>query len=44
MWIWNIEFEDKTLKFIVNGVKNDSYDKYVLNQGDRIALSYGNET
>jgi hypothetical protein len=33
-----------TLKFFVNGVRNDMYNNYVLNDGDRILLSYGSET
>jgi len=35
---------DKTLKFFVNGVSNNTYDRYVLRDGDRILLSYGSET
>ncbi|MFQ5970675.1 MAG: protein-disulfide isomerase [Nitrososphaerales archaeon] len=33
----------KTLKFYVNDVKNDMYDKYVLESEDRILISYGSE-
>jgi hypothetical protein len=33
-----------TLKFFVNGVRNDMYNTYVLNDGDKILLSYGSET
>jgi hypothetical protein len=35
---------DKTLKFFVNGVSNNAYDRYVLRDGDRILISYGSET
>lgn len=35
---------NNTLKFFVNGVRNDMYNNYVLNDGDRILLSYGSET
>ncbi|MGH9909891.1 MAG: hypothetical protein ACRD32_04560, partial [Nitrososphaerales archaeon] len=35
---------DKTLKFFVNGVRNDMYGKYVLKDGDKILISYGKET
>ena len=35
---------DKTLKFFVNGVRNDMYGKYVLKYGDKILITYGNET
>lgn len=35
---------DKTLKFFVNGVTNDMYGKYVLKYGDKILITYGNET
>lgn len=35
---------DKTLKFFVNGVRNDVYGKYVLKDQDKILLTYGNET
>ena len=35
---------DKTLKFFVNKVSNDIYDNYVLNDGDKILITYGNET
>jgi len=35
---------DKTIKFYVNGVRNQMYDKYVLEDGDRILITYGNET
>jgi hypothetical protein len=35
---------DKTLKFYVNGVRNDMYDKYVPEDGDLILISYGSET
>ncbi len=33
--------ENNTLKFYVNGVPNESYDKYVIQDGDRILISYG---
>jgi hypothetical protein len=32
-----------TLKFYVNGEKNDAYDKYVFKDEDRILISYGPE-
>ncbi len=32
---------DKTLKFFVNGVRNDLYDKYVLKDGDKFLITYG---
>ncbi|MFN4336265.1 MAG: hypothetical protein ACK4FV_01610 [Candidatus Nitrosocaldus sp.] len=32
-----------TLKFYVNGVLNDQYDKYVIRDGDRILITYGSE-
>ncbi|MEM2919381.1 MAG: hypothetical protein QXW14_03845 [Candidatus Nitrosocaldus sp.] len=32
-----------TLKFYVNGVLNDQYDKYVIKDGDRILITYGSE-
>ena len=32
-----------TLKFYVNGVANNMYDKYVLKDSDKILLSYGSE-
>ncbi len=35
---------NNTLKFFVNGVRNDMFNNYVLNDGDRILLSYGSET
>ena len=35
---------DQILKFFVNAIRNDEYDKYVLNDGDRILLSFGNES
>ena len=35
---------DKTLKLFVNGASNDMYGKYVLKNGDKILLTYGNET
>jgi hypothetical protein len=35
---------NNTLKFFVNGVRSDMYNNYVLNDGDRILLSYGSET
>ncbi|MFQ5941567.1 MAG: protein-disulfide isomerase [Nitrososphaerales archaeon] len=35
---------EKTLKLFVNGLRNDMYDRYVLNDGDKILISYGNET
>lgn len=35
---------NNTLKFYVNGVRNNMYDKYVLNQDDRVLLSYGSES
>ncbi|MEM2759440.1 MAG: hypothetical protein QXU32_06445 [Nitrososphaerales archaeon] len=34
---------DKTVKLFVNGVRNEMYDKYVLQDGDKILLTYGNE-
>ncbi|HIG96763.1 MAG TPA: hypothetical protein HA230_00230 [Candidatus Aenigmarchaeota archaeon] len=33
----------KTLKFYVNGEPNAQWGNYVLNDGDRILISYGNE-
>lgn len=33
-----------TLKFYVNGKLNDEYENYVLNDLDKILISYGNET
>lgn len=33
--------DDNTLKFYVNGVANEMYDKYVLKDNDRILVSYG---
>lgn len=35
---------DKTVKFYVNGIRNAMYDRYVLRDGDRMLLTYGNET
>ena len=35
---------DQTLNFFVNGTRNDKYDKYILNDGDRILLSFGSES
>jgi hypothetical protein len=35
---------ENTLKFFVNGARNDMYDKYVLKDGDKILLSYGSES
>ncbi len=32
-----------TLKFYVNGVLNDKYDKYIIQDGDRILITYGSE-
>ena len=32
-----------TLKFYVNGISNNMYDKYVLKDNDEILLSYGSE-
>jgi hypothetical protein len=34
---------NNTLKFFVNGVRNDMYNNYVLMDGDRVLLSYGSE-
>lgn len=34
---------NNTLKFFVNGVRNDLYNNYVLMDGDRVLLSYGSE-
>jgi hypothetical protein len=34
---------EKTLKFFVNGEKNEMYDSYVPNDGDRILISYGTD-
>jgi hypothetical protein len=34
---------NNTLKFFVNGVRNNMYNNYVLMDGDRILLSYGSE-
>jgi len=34
---------NNTLKFFVNGVRNNAYDKYVLKDNDRILISYGSE-
>jgi hypothetical protein len=34
---------NSTLKFLVNGVRNDGYNNYLLQDGDRILLSYGSE-
>lgn len=33
-----------TLKFFINGVANEEYDRYKPNDLDRILISYGNET
>lgn len=35
---------DKVLKMYVNGKHNDEYDKYDIQDGDKILLSYGDET
>lgn len=35
---------DNTLKMFVNNVRNNMYDKYVLNDKDRILITYGSET
>ena len=32
-----------TLKFYVNGEPNDQYDRYVIQEGDRVLISYGPE-
>ncbi len=34
----------KTLKFIVNGLANDQFDKYELKDEDKILISYGDQT
>jgi len=36
--------ETHTLKFYVNGKKNDKFEKYLPKDLDRILISYGNET
>ncbi|MGH9934314.1 MAG: hypothetical protein ACRD3Z_04270 [Nitrososphaerales archaeon] len=33
-----------TLKLYVNGVRNNMYDKYVIDDNDKILLSYGSES
>jgi hypothetical protein len=35
---------NNTLKFYVNGVRSNMFDKYEMKDGDRILLSYGSET
>lgn len=35
--------ESNTLKFFVNGARNNMYNNYVLNDGDKILISYGSE-
>ncbi len=35
---------NNTLKFYVNEVRNNMYDKYVVKDNDRILLSYGSES
>lgn len=35
---------NRTLKFFVNGVPGEEWEKYVLHGQDRILISYGNET
>ena len=34
----------KTLKFYVNGQPNDGFEKYVFRDGDKLLISYGDET
>ena len=36
--------EDKTLKFYVNGLVNNQFEKYIPKDLDKILISYGNET
>ncbi|MCS6767513.1 MAG: hypothetical protein RMJ59_01245 [Candidatus Nitrosocaldus sp.] len=33
-----------TLKFYVNGMPNDQYNRYVIQDGDRILITYGSES
>lgn len=35
---------NKTLKFYVNGEKNEEYEKYIIKNLDRILISYGDES
>lgn len=35
--------DKKTLKFFVNGTRNDQYDTYELKNEDKILISYGDE-
>lgn len=35
--------DNNSLKFLVNGVRNDMYNSYVMMDGDKILLSYGSE-
>lgn len=35
---------DNTLKMYVNGVRNNMYDEYVPNDGDKILITYGHES
>lgn len=35
---------ENTLKMYVNGARNNMYDEYVLKDGDRILITYGDET
>ena len=35
---------ERTLKFYVNGKPNDSWEEYDLQDGDKILVSYGNES
>lgn len=35
---------DKTLKFYVNGEPNQKWENYIIREGDKILISYGNES
>lgn len=35
--------EKNTLKFSVNGIPNEEWEKYVFKDGDKLLISYGNE-